>query len=114
MKLDVPVPWRLEGDQRLLVAAAHLIVSLAFVGIMGALWAVHMLRGWRMKRNLLTGILMVGLLVVLALSAVGIYYLGDEVASKWASLIHTGLGVTIGLMVWLHVIIGRAARKQGQ
>lgn len=111
-KLDIPVPWHLDGDQRLWVAAGHLLVTLAIVGISGALWAVHMLRGWRMKRNRLTGVLMVSLLIVLVLSAVGIYYLGDEIASKWASLVHTGLGLIIGLIIWLHVLIGRAPKKR--
>lgn len=112
MKLDLSVPWRLDGDQRLWVAAAHLVVTLALVAVVGALWSVHMLRGWRMKRNRLSGVLMVSLLTVLALSAVGIYYFGDEIASKWASLIHTGLGLIIGVVVWLHVLIGRAPKRR--
>lgn len=106
MKLQLSMPWRLEAGHRLWVAALHLLTALGVICILGAIWAVHMLRGWRAKRNRFTGVFLVSLFAILILSAIGIYYFGDEVASNWASLIHTVFGVVIGLAVWLHILVG--------
>lgn len=107
MRLDIGVPWRLETDQRTITAAVHLITAFVLVAAVGALWAVHMQRGWRMKRNRVTGSLLIATLIGLGLTGAGIYYFGDESLSKWSSLVHAMLGVVIVLVLWWHMAIGK-------
>lgn len=111
MRLEWSVPWRLATDQRTLAAAAHLVAAFTVVAIAGSLWTLHMQRGWRMKRNRVSGSLLVAVLAVLGLTGAGIYYFGDETLSKWSSLSHAILGLAIGLVVWWHVTHGKKRSK---
>lgn len=111
MRLEWDVPWRLEGDQRVYVAAAHFVVGFALIWVTGALWTVHMRHGWRRKQNRLTGALLAGGLAVLILTAAGALYAGDEALSLWSSLGHTLLGLTGVVLMPAHYLIGRSIKK---
>lgn len=111
MRLEWDVPWRLDGDQRVYVAAAHVVVAFVLIWITGALWTVHVRYGWRRRRNLLTGALLVGALVVLLLTAAGVLYAGDEALSLWSSLGHTILGLAGAGILAAHYVIGRSIKK---
>jgi len=106
MRLEIDVPWRLEADQRTTTAAVHLIAAFAVLAAAGALWAVHMQRGWRMRRNRITGSLLVSILTVLCLTGAGVYYFGDEILSKWSSLVHAAAGLAIALVLGWHMTRG--------
>ena len=103
MRLEIDVPWRLETDQRTITAAIHLVAAFAVLAATGAVWAVHMQRGWRMKRNRITGSLLVSILAVLGLTGAGVYYFGDEGLSKWSSLIHASAGLAVVLVLSWHM-----------
>jgi hypothetical protein len=111
MRLEIDVPWRLETDQRTITAAIHLIAAFAVLAAAGALWAVHMQRGWRMKRNRITGSLLVSTLAVLGLTGAGVYYFGDEGLSKWSSLVHTAAGLAVVLIMSWHMTHGNKRVK---
>jgi len=111
MRLEWSMPWRLPTDWRTLAAAVHLIAAFLVIAVAGSLWTVHMQRGWRMKRNRITGSLLVAILVALGLTGAGIYYFGDETLSKWSSLGHTAAGLIVGLIVWWHMTHGKKRNK---
>lgn len=92
MRAEMDVPWHLDGGQRVLVAAWHALSALLGTWTIGALWTVHMRAGWRRRLQRLSGVMLVSLLAILALSALGIYYLGDE---EWSLL-----------TAWVHVVVG--------
>jgi hypothetical protein len=107
LKLECEMPWRLPADQHVAVAAIHATASFIALSIVGALWSVHMRSGWRRKRNLHTGLVLLGAMLLLALSAVGIYYLGDGAASVAASILHLAVGILTALLFVAHDLIGR-------
>jgi hypothetical protein len=107
LKLEWEMPWRLPAGQHVAVAAIHATVSFVVLGMIGALWSVHMRSGWRRKRNLHTGLVLLGTMLLLALSAVGIYYLGDGDASMAASVLHLAVGIMAALLIVAHDLIGR-------
>ncbi len=107
LKLEWDVPWRLSSEQHIGMAAAHATLSLLMVAIIGALWSIHIRAGWKRRRNYQTGLCLLMIMVLLGISAIGIYYLGDEQASMLSSVAHMLIGLAIPFLLGIHVVIGR-------
>lgn len=107
MRLEWEVPWRLQGDAQIGAAALHALMSFLMVMVVGALWSVHMRAGWRHKRNHRSGVLMAGMMLMLLLSAVAIYYLADDALALDASLLHMAAGALLPPFLVYHIIRGR-------
>jgi hypothetical protein len=112
MRLEWELPWRLVPRLRLPIAAAHAVLALLGLFALGALSALHVRAGLRRERNLTTGLALLLSFAVLALSAVGIYYLGDEKLGVWASAVHLVIGLLVALPLALHVAIARRLRAE--
>ena len=111
MRFDLALPWRLPGAGRILTAALHAGAGFIAAMLMGALWSVHMRAGWRRRRQRVSGALCGALLLVLALSAVGVYYLGEEISGTVAATTHLAAGVLLVLPFGWHWWRGR--RRDG-
>lgn len=107
LKLEWDVPWRLSSEQHIGMAAAHATLSLLMAGIIGALWSIHMRAGWKRRRNHLTGFSLLIIMVLLGITAIGIYYLGDEQSSVFSSAAHAIMGVAIPFVLVIHIVFGR-------
>lgn len=110
-RLAWETPWRLRGDPQIGVLALHLLASFAMVALIGALWGVHMRAGWRHKKNWRSGLLMSVLVLVLLLSAVGLYYLADEALALDASLVHMAAGLLLPVLLVYHMVKGRRLHR---
>jgi hypothetical protein len=111
MRADWRLGWRLAPEARLLVAAAHAAAAFLFLLVMGSLWSVHMRAGWRRHRQRGSGLLLVGCLLWLALTALGVYYLADETWAKVAGLGHLVVGLVVLLPFLWHAIVGWRHRR---
>ena len=88
----------------------HGISAYFFLIVAGAMIPVHVQLGWRIGRNRSSGMIMASSCILLALTALGLYYFGDEVARHWTSVIHWGVGLAVGPMLAIHSINGRRGR----
>lgn len=112
LRLAWEMPWRLGSDQRIAVAGLHVLLGFAAAAVLGALWSIHMRAGWRQRRNHRNGAALTALLLTLALSGVGIFYLAEETAMLAVSLMHVVLGAVLpGLFVY-HIVAGRRLIQQ--
>ena len=98
-----------EGWQ---TAAAYLLMihggaAMATLLLLGALFPLHMRRGWRARRNRITGTAMMTFNGALILTAFGLYYLGSETLRPWASELHIGFGIVFPILFLVHVVTGR-------
>lgn len=109
MRLEWEVPWRLPGAARLWVVALHVFASYLLATLAGALWTGHMRLGWRLQRNRPSGMILVALWAGLAISGVGIFYLGNERLALANGVGHLILGFTAALVFFLHRHFGRLA-----
>lgn len=107
MRLEWEVPWRLQGDAQIGTAALHALMSFLMMVVVGALWSVHMRVGWRHRKNHRSGLIISGMMLLLLLSAVGIYYLADDALALDASLIHMVIGASLPFFLLYHIIRGR-------
>jgi hypothetical protein len=86
---------------------AHGMAAYAFLIVGGAMIPVHVTLGWNTKRNLKSGLALAGTCLILAVTALGLYYDGDEISRSWVSIIHWGVGLIAVPALLIHALIGR-------
>jgi len=106
--------WQKDADEAWQQLAANLLMihgGAAMLALMalGALIPLHLLRAWRARKNLASGITVATINTVLIVTAFGLYYLGSETVRPWMSWIHIGGGFSLALMIPLHIVLGRRA-----
>ncbi len=106
-KLDVDVAWRLSGTSRIWAAALHTLIGWLLLMQTGALWQAHMRSGWRKKLNRVSGASTALVLLLLAFTAGGLFYLGHEGALNAVAIAHTLLGLLMVGFAMFHIIKGR-------
>lgn len=111
-RLDCDLPWRLGGEQRLLVAAAHTTASFLGLAVLGALMSIHARVGWRHGGNRGSGMILCATLVGLMLSSLGLFYFGEDDAARLSCLAHLGLAAILIVTFGWHVPRGRALARQ--
>ncbi len=111
-RLGWNVIWRLEGGERLSITALHTALSFLLLMTFGALWPVHIRAGVRMKANLVSGITTTVAIVILALTGLGILYLGDENFSILSAVGHLIMGYLLIGIFGFHFILGRRRHRE--
>jgi hypothetical protein len=84
-------------------ALAYLLLVFA-----GALIPVHVKGGWRLGRNRWSGSILAAALGVLALTALGLYYVSGEAARGWSSVAHWVLGIAAVPVLAFHTLRGKS------
>ena len=107
LRLAWNMAWRLSASNRTGVVALHVALGFITLMILGALWSIHMRAGWRHRRNHRNGALLVLLLLTLAVSGLGIFYLVDEDIALADALSHTLAGVLLPIPFIYHYFQGR-------
>jgi hypothetical protein len=97
-------------------AVAYLLMlhgGAAMVALMllGALVPLHARPGWRSAKNRLTAIAMVAFNATLIVTSFGLYYAGSETIRPWMSDIHVALGLSLPVLLVVHVWVGRRSRR---
>jgi hypothetical protein len=93
-----------------LVLIAHAIGAYAFLIILGAMIPVHIPLGWHQRRNLVSGITLVTVCGLLGLTALGLYYVGEDLMRSWTSLTHWVVGLAALPALLIHATRGRSRR----
>jgi Na+/H+ antiporter NhaC len=104
--------WQKDADEAWQQLAATLLMihggtAMLALMLLGALIPLHLLRAWRARKNVVSGIVAVTLNATLIVTAFGLYYLGSEAVRPWMSWIHIGAGLSLALMLPLHILLGR-------
>lgn len=87
----------------------HGVAAAALLWAFGLIWLGHVRRAWHRRFNRRSGGTMVGLMVWLGASGLGLYYLADEQWREVASIGHWTLGLFAGAWLPIHVWRGRRA-----
>jgi hypothetical protein len=96
--------WQEIGANLLMV---HGGAAMAMLMVFGAVFPLHVRRGWRARKNRLSGGAMVTLNGLLIVTAFGLYYCGSELMRPWISDAHIAAGFALVALIFLHVLIGR-------
>ena len=100
--------WQQSIAYLLMVHGGTAMVALLLLGI---LIPVHLRRGWRSRKNLISGSVMTTFNAILIVTAFGLYYLGSETVRPWMSWIHIAAGFSLALLFPLHIYWGRRKRS---
>lgn len=85
----------------------HGVAAYAFLIVAGSIIPVHVRLGWNLRRNRKSGLTLAMLCILLAVTALGLYYLGDDVSRHWASLVHWVVGLAAPAALVVHAINGQ-------
>ena len=92
------------------ILIAHGVTAYLFVLLFGAVMPVHIKSGWKSKRNRISGSLMVGVMSLLIISGLFLYYGVDtREAALWG---HWVIGCGLVLLFPAHYLLGRRASGQ--
>ena len=84
-------------------------VAMAMLMVLGALFPLHVRRGWRARKNRFSGGAMVTLNGLLIVTAFGLYYAGSDLVRPWISGAHIAAGFVLAVLIVLHTLLGRKA-----
>lgn len=112
LRAEFDAVWRLPATARLGAAALHAAGAFALLLFTGALWSVHMRSGWRRRRQRASGLGLALLLLGLSITALGVYYLGDDRLGAFTALLHLGLGFVLPAPMLWHWLQGRRIRHR--
>lgn len=110
MRMAWDSPVQVSADLRLASAALHTTIAFAAMILIGSLSAVHMRVGWKRHLNRISGIGLLLLFGILLLTAIGMFYVGDEDFSRWSSVVHSTVGVVVTVLFCWHMEKGRRIR----
>ena len=94
-----------------LMMKIHGAAAMTALVLLGAL-IHHIRRGWTAKKNRLSGIILVAIVLFLVVTGYGLYYSGDEQLRSLISRSHTWIGLGLVLVIPTHVLLGRALRRK--
>ncbi len=90
--------------------AAHGAIAMVALITYGGVFASHVPRAWAVKRNRWTGCLIASVLGVSIVTAWLLYYASSESVHEFASAFHWIVGLSVALILPLHIVMGRRAR----
>ncbi|HTV78745.1 MAG TPA: hypothetical protein VMF03_10840 [Steroidobacteraceae bacterium] len=85
----------------------HGAALVGFLIVFGTVMPAHVVYGWRHRLNRGTGIAMLLVIGILALSGYGLYYLVDDQWRSAASTLHWLVGLCAMAVVVAHAILGK-------
>jgi len=81
---------------------AHGVISFFALLALGSLWE-HVHKGWGSQNRRFSGVSMVSVSAILILTALPLYYAGDEVIRSLAAMIHSTAGMFLPLALLWHI-----------
>lgn len=112
IRANLHLGWHAGGSLRMWTSASHALAGFVLMWICGSLWSIHMRAGWRRREQRRSGLVLALLLLALTLTAVGIYYSGDESLADWLSYSHLAAGLLlVAILIW-HWVRGRWLRRR--
>jgi hypothetical protein len=85
----------------------HGLMVFAGLVALGTVLPVHARRAWQLNKNRRSGLLLKALFLWLALSGYALYYFASEGNENWLPLVHWGAGISVPLILALHIRMGR-------
>ena len=85
----------------------HGISAYFFLATMGSLLPLHIKLGWILGQHRWSGSALAGTLLLLSLTALGLYYAADDLSRSWTSIVHWCVGLLALVTILLHVLRAR-------
>ncbi len=83
-----------------------------FLITLGVIWRVHVIRGWNLKKNVVSGTTILTLFLILTMTGWMLYYSGSDQLRRTASQWHTWLGLGSSFLLFVHSLLGLRSRDK--
>ncbi|WP_266170064.1 hypothetical protein [Dyella subtropica] len=90
----------------------HAAMAFATLWSFGLVWGVHIVAGWRTRRQRLSGGFSVALLVWLSATGYLLYYLTDDHWRGISAVAHWATGLAMPVLLAIHIMLGRRRSKR--
>ena len=94
-----------------LALKVHGAAAFATLFALGAMSAYHIRRGWVLKRNRVSGSLVVSAFILLTGTGYALYYLVSDDTHAAVSILHWAAGLAVLPMLIGHILVSRHARR---
>src|ERR1700730_6528776 len=94
-----------------LLSKIHGAAAMLALVLLGYL-VTHIRKGWKAKKNRLSGATLLSVYLFLILSGYGLYYAGDEDLRHFISNWHAWIGVGMVALLPVHIIVGRIIMRR--
>jgi hypothetical protein len=96
--------------QEALALKVHGATGFVTLFALGAMSAYHVRRGWGLKRNRVSGSVVIAGFTLLIATGYALYYLVNDDTHSLVSLLHWGVGLGLAPILILHIVAGRRGR----
>lgn len=110
MRAEFEFEWRLPNASRVWTSVMHAGFGFVMMLLVGAIWSIHMRSGWRRHKHRSSGLFLAMFFLILAVTAVAIYYLGESASANWAAYCHLAAGVLVTFLFAWHWWRGHRSR----
>ena len=95
-----------------LLMKVHGAFALWVTVLLGIIWQAHVRLRMRRPLNRLAGFTLVAILVLLTLTGYLLYYVGSREIREMTSVVHTGLGVAVLVIIVWHVKVAKIIQRR--
>ena len=81
----------------------HGFAAIFFTALLGLIYGVHIKRVWPMQKRRNSGLILVGLILVVSVTGFLLYYTSDEAFRWWSATTHWVLGLSIPMVLIRHI-----------
>lgn len=92
----------------------HGLAAMLALVALGSVATNHMRLAWGRRRNLASGLAMLGYLISLAATGYALYYFSSDTNAIWLPLLHWGAGLALPVGLAFHVLVGRQRQPRRQ
>ena len=86
----------------------HTVVALVTLIVIGSLIPAHILARLRLKQNVWSGSVNIATFIVLTVTGYMLWYVSEGGIKQWATWLHWVLGLTVPIVVTVHVKLGKS------
>lgn len=90
----------------------HGTVAYTFVIVAAMLVPVHMRLGWKSGRNRPSGLLLIGISLLLLFSGLALYYSTGEALRAAIGVLHWIIGLALPIPIIIHLVRGKGSRPK--
>ncbi len=94
-----------------LAMRVHGAAAMFFLVVLGSLVSVHMRRGWVLKRNRFSGVIIASVCLAQPITGWILYYVASEQLRDVVSPLHWIIGLSLPLVIVLHILAWRWEQK---
>ncbi|NOT15800.1 MAG: hypothetical protein HOP21_09560 [Methylotenera sp.] len=107
MRFEYTLPWQLTEELKHHTTTLHAVLAFSILWLLGAIWTIHIRAGWRKNKNRFSGVALLSACLIISLTGLGVYYVGDEKLANATALAHLFVGGLSAILLSIHIVLGR-------